>query len=742
MKRRNCLAGIATSGASAAPKAAIADASYGAKTTPPMPERITRRVLFRSLGCCWLLSRLRHTRSLALLLGLLAASPAWADAFSSPPPGCSTNCTFTTPTLVAPNATGTSGYQYKGNTILWTNSGTVRIGEGAGSATSSTNNFDVYIGYMAGHAQTGFLGENTVIGWSNCSFCVNAVGATLVGVASGFLETASGNTNQFGNPGGLNETCVGADSCRNQVESSYISTLGRRSVAYGNVNNVSALGYQAIAGNSAAITVTGTPTAGANVTFQVSGNFTGSPQQVSVTIPATPTVYSVASAVAAAFQTAGSGGGPLQVAVIGADAPNATAPAPAVARISMQGTPTVGPILAQISVDSQTDTATYTITGGLVANGVVAIGDFSLLGSNATSLVNVIGIGSHSAQNIASAANDVVICHFCAGTLTTGSNDFIIGSLTTDVFSGGTSTAVLIGNGAKAGTSDIVIGSLAGGSTGADGLSRVIVGVNSFFDNTTGASNTGVGFSVGQQVSTGGRNSFFGFTSGQGINGTKLTGNNNSGYGASSLAVIQGTANNNTAIGQNSLGLCTTCATVTSVGSGAGSAITTGNSLAIFGSNAGNKATTLTTSLILGANVASGTLQTGTGNIVIGVSATADLPSSTNHTLLIQGNGSTATLTCTGLATTPNCTFGGPLASTGAFSAPSVNNPSGNLLLGSGTALTTNATTGFVLVPSMAGTPTGSAGSAGQVALVVDTTNKKICYNSGSGWECSGAFTP
>lgn len=53
------------------------------------------------------------------------------------------------------------------------------------------------------------------------------------------------------------------------------------------------------------------------------------------------------------------------------------------------------------------------------------------------------------------------------------------------------------------------------------------------------------------------------------------------------------------------------------------------------------------------------------------------------------------------------------------------------LLNGSGSALATNATTGFTYIPSCAGTPTGTPTSySGAVALVYDTTNNKLyAYN-------------
>jgi len=67
----------------------------------------------------------------------------------------------------------------------------------------------------------------------------------------------------------------------------------------------------------------------------------------------------------------------------------------------------------------------------------------------------------------------------------------------------------------------------------------------------------------------------------------------------------------------------------------------------------------------------------------------------------------------------------------------------GNFNLGGASALATSATSGFLQIATTAGTPTGTVGAAGAAAVVIDTTNKKLCYSTGSGtWECSAAFSP
>ena len=56
--------------------------------------------------------------------------------------------------------------------------------------------------------------------------------------------------------------------------------------------------------------------------------------------------------------------------------------------------------------------------------------------------------------------------------------------------------------------------------------------------------------------------------------------------------------------------------------------------------------------------------------------------------------------------------------------------------VGTGTALATNATTGFLLIPGCAGTPTGDPTNdgVGAVALVYNTTNNLLYANDGGGW--------
>jgi hypothetical protein len=60
-----------------------------------------------------------------------------------------------------------------------------------------------------------------------------------------------------------------------------------------------------------------------------------------------------------------------------------------------------------------------------------------------------------------------------------------------------------------------------------------------------------------------------------------------------------------------------------------------------------------------------------------------------------------------------------------------------NLLFGSGSAIATTATAGYVMFPSCAGTPTGvpTAQGAGKIPMIFDTTGVKLWFYTGGAWK-------
>lgn len=65
----------------------------------------------------------------------------------------------------------------------------------------------------------------------------------------------------------------------------------------------------------------------------------------------------------------------------------------------------------------------------------------------------------------------------------------------------------------------------------------------------------------------------------------------------------------------------------------------------------------------------------------------------------------------------------------------------GDFRQGTGSALATTATDGFLLIATCAGAPTGvpTNAGAGQIPMIFDKTNNKL-YAYNGGWKASGAF--
>lgn len=65
-----------------------------------------------------------------------------------------------------------------------------------------------------------------------------------------------------------------------------------------------------------------------------------------------------------------------------------------------------------------------------------------------------------------------------------------------------------------------------------------------------------------------------------------------------------------------------------------------------------------------------------------------------------------------------------------------------NVVIGTAAAIATNAANGFLYVPTCAGVPTGSPSSyTGKSPIVIDTTNHRLYFNSGSTWRTYGTVT-
>lgn len=133
-----------------------------------------------------------------------------------------------------------------------------------------------------------------------------------------------------------------------------------------------------------------------------------------------------------------------------------------------------------------------------------------------------------------------------------------------------------------------------------------------------------------------------------------------------------------------------------------------------------------------------------TGQVTIGVDGT-DTDVTANFrlkgagTVVMQnGNGIIAQFTAPNASTISRLQVAA--AASGGFVNLSVGGTAGNMTLGSG-VLATNATTGFVGLPTTAGVPTGIVGAAGGAMILINNTSHKICHSEGGGtwYDATGA---
>lgn len=122
----------------------------------------------------------------------------------------------------------------------------VFIGEGAGAADDLTDNYNSFVGYKAGAANTSGT-MNSAFG--SYSLYTNATGSenTATGFyaliySTGSLNTANGSSALFLNSTGSNNTATGAGALRNNTTGSQNTATGYNSLYYSNGNNNTAYG--------------------------------------------------------------------------------------------------------------------------------------------------------------------------------------------------------------------------------------------------------------------------------------------------------------------------------------------------------------------------------------------------------------------------------------------------------------------------------------------------------------------
>ena len=213
--------------------------------------------------------------------------------------------------------------------------------------------------------------------------------------------------------------------------------------------------------------------------------------------------------------------------------------------------------------------------------------------------------------------------------------------------------------------------------------------------------NTVFGLGAGRNA-TGGTNSFYGFSSGGIIN----TGTGNAMFGSQS-GLFQTTGNNCSFFGSESGRNNVSGSGIVALGQGSGRNLTSGDNSIFLGSASGQ---------VLIDNLT--TLTSSTDSIFIGRNTRANGQGESNQIVIgFNANGlgnNTVVLGNTSILTTQL---------------------RGNVISGNQAALATNATNGFLYLPTCAGVPTGTPTAiTGKVPIVVDSTNNRAYIYSGGAW--------
>jgi len=235
--------------------------------------------------------------------------------------------------------------------------------------------------------------------------------------------------------------------------------------------------------------------------------------------------------------------------------------------------------------------------------GNIAIGNNALTAITGAATSNVaIGYNALLSSAINSTAPNTAIGYEAMQYATTATNNTAIGNLAMQGNSGSPMTS-----GSNVAVGDSALNAIAGTANG-----NTAVGEGALFFSTTGYANTAIGA-----------------TAMQGISGSPLTGNNNVALGEGALGTIQGSASNDTAIGdfalQNSTG-----SPNTALGFQAGQFVTSGSDNTLVGYQSGFGVTTGSHNIILGEDPSSA-ITSGSSNILIGNSLTGLTNTSSNQ---------------------------------------------------------------------------------------------------------------
>lgn len=457
--------------------------------------------------------------------GNLTVTSSLAQFASPPPIGVTAPNTgaFTTLSAIgAINTTSASGYQQNGASILnqsGSNAFTLSVGAGACSSIT-TSVLSTCVGYDAGQSIT-TGNELTALGAYAAQYVTTATFITAIGQHALGYETA-----------GNGSTAVGSDSQRDSVSyqgNGGNTSVGKNSIGDGSGQYNTALGWLAMAANSALVNVGGTATNGDTLNITWTGSFPGSPVTVG---PIPVTTGETTTQMATAIATATNASSLFAAGVIaGHSGPTAN--------FTFPGSTTSGWTVTFSTAVTGAGTETLATTTGFQGAYNIAVGsgamqgDFSLtsanyniaIGQNAfqfiTSGSNDIGMGQYTGIALSSGIQDILIGGSSGAAMTTASYNDCIGDLACQsIVSGGFQTALGTFAMANNTTNDggnpngnVAVGAFAlyGAVGSANFYGNTGVGGYSGYSLTTGSANTLLGSQAGKVVTSGNNQTIIGY---------------------------------------------------------------------------------------------------------------------------------------------------------------------------------------------------------------------------------------
>lgn len=480
--------------------------------------------------------------------------------------------------------------------------------------------FNTVFGNNAAQFSTAALSESTFVGslagqYSNNSY-TTGVGCHVIG-----FDTAP-----------ICSSAFGTDAQRNWMSgaNAFNTSIGAFSMLMGTGYNNTALGFNALNGNSGILVLSGTPTANEVISVTIAcdstalyaGTMAGNSKTVTYNVGASPTLTNIATGLAAAI-SADTTLAPLN---------NGAHIAGVVDTINVQFFLIGSSILGQKYTVTPSTTGTTVITYLASYSGTdnIAIGQQSLLGNYLTTGSFNTAIGTKTLNRVTTGSFNTALGLQSGFAITTGSRNILISGQNA-------------GQSITTGSDNVAIGDTAGAAS------------------VTSSNSVNIGSSAGQFAlgNSTWPNAHVGYLAGRGSGAATFFGSVGIGYGAGQ---IQTTANWGTYIGTRAGTAVTTANNSCFVGAFAGTAVVGGDKNTLIGFNAGQTINSGFFNTTLGFQ-SGPAITTGDNNICIGHDSGGTLTTGTNN--IIVGN----SLNTAGTGTSNTINIGGIFKVTGTNTA-------------------------------------------------------------------------